>query len=285
MPRSHQPSVISVFIPKAAFVMYGRVIRADCRVSYNANRQWENVFAWGTTAFRQACWRSPRFRISTLRGDGSLDEKPLRSAPLPVVFIVDDDPSVRGALSSLVRSIGLRVETFTSAQEFFGAKRPDAVSCLIVDVRLPGLSGLDFQAELTKARIQIPIIFITGHGDIPMSVKAMKAGAIEFLTKPFRDQDLLDAIRVALERGRASQANEKAISELRAKYQTLTPREQEVMGWVTGGLLNKQVAAEIGVTEITVKVHRGKVTRKMGAKSLADLVKMADILGIRRTRS
>jgi FixJ family two-component response regulator len=156
---------------------------------------------------------------------------------------------------------------------------------LIVDVRLPGLSGLDFQAELTKARIQIPIIFITGHGDIPMSVKAMKAGAIEFLTKPFRDQDLLDAIRVALERGRASQANEKAISELRAKYQTLTPREQEVMGWVTGGLLNKQVAAEIGVTEITVKVHRGKVTRKMGAKSLADLVKMADILGIRRTRS
>ncbi|MGA7309666.1 MAG: LuxR C-terminal-related transcriptional regulator, partial [Pseudolabrys sp.] len=137
----------------------------------------------------------------------------------------------------------------------------------------------------TKAKIQIPIIFITGHGDIPMSVKAMKAGAIEFLTKPFRDQDLLDAIQVALERARASQANEKAVSELRAKFATLTPREQEVMGWVTGGLLNKQVAAEIGVTEITVKVHRGKVTRKMGAKSLADLVKMADILGIRRTKS
>ena len=214
-----------------------------------------------------------------------MNEKRPRSAPLPVVFVVDDDPAVRGALSSLVRSIGLQVETFTSAQEFFGATRPDAVSCLIVDVRLPGLSGLDFQAELTKARIQIPIIFITGHGDIPMSVKAMKAGAIEFLTKPFRDQDLLDAIQVALERGRASQANEKAISELRAKYETLTPREQEVMGWVTGGLLNKQVAAEIGVTEITVKVHRGKVTRKMGAKSLADLVKMADILGIRRTKS
>jgi len=208
-----------------------------------------------------------------------------RSAMLPVVFVVDDDASVREALGSLIRSIGLRVEAFASAQEFFGAKRPDAACCLILDVRLPGVSGLDFQAELTKAKIQIPIIFITGHGDIPMSVKAMKAGAIEFLTKPFRDQDLLDAIQVALDRARASHANEKAISELRAKFATLTPREQEVMAWVTGGLLNKQVAAEIGVTEITVKVHRGKVTRKMGAKSLADLVKMADVLGIRRTKS
>ena len=208
-----------------------------------------------------------------------------RSAPLPVVFVVDDDASVREALGSLIRSIGLRVEAFASAQEFFAAKRPDAICCLILDVRLPGVSGLDFQAELTKAKIQIPIIFITGHGDIPMSVKAMKAGAVEFLTKPFRDQDLLDAIQVALERAQAGHANEKALSELRAKFETLTPREQEVMAWVTGGLLNKQVAAEIGVTEITVKVHRGKVTRKMGAKSLADLVKMADILGIRRTKS
>ena len=208
-----------------------------------------------------------------------------RSATLPVVFVVDDDASVREALGSLIRSIGLRVEAFASAQEFFGAKRPDAACCLILDVRLPGVSGLDFQAELTKAKIQIPIIFITGHGDIPMSVKAMKAGAIEFLTKPFRDQDLLDAIQVALDRAQASHANEKALSELRAKFATLTPREQEVMAWVTGGLLNKQVAAEIGVTEITVKVHRGKVTRKMGAKSLADLVKMADVLGIRRTKS
>ena len=147
------------------------------------------------------------------------------------------------------------------------------------------MSGLEFQTELANENGDIPIIFITGHGDIPMSVKAMKAGAIEFLTKPFRDQDLLDAIQIALERGRANQANERTISELRAKYETLTPREQEVMGWVTGGLLNKQVAAEIGVTEITVKVHRGKVTRKMAAKSLADLVKMADILGIRRTKS
>jgi FixJ family two-component response regulator len=156
---------------------------------------------------------------------------------------------------------------------------------LILDVRLPGVSGLDFQAELTKAKIQIPIIFITGHGDIPMSVKAMKAGAVEFLTKPFRDQDLLDAVQVALERARAAHASEKAVSELRAKFETLTPREKEVMAWVTGGLLNKQVAAEIGVTEITVKVHRGHVTRKMGAKSLAELVKMADILGVRRTKS
>ena len=207
------------------------------------------------------------------------------SSTVPVVFVVDDDASLRGAVTNLIRSVGLRVEAFASTTEFFAAKRPDATSCLILDVRLPGVSGLDFQAELASAKIQIPIIFITGHGDIPMTVKAMKAGAVEFLTKPFRDQDLLDAIQVALERSRASYASEKAISELRAKFDTLTPREQEVMAWVTGGLLNKQVAAEIGVTEITVKVHRGKVTKKMGAKSLADLVKMADILGIRRTKT
>jgi FixJ family two-component response regulator len=203
----------------------------------------------------------------------------------PVVFVVDDDESVRGALGSLIRSVGLRVEAFASAPEFFAAKRPDGACCLSLDVRLPGVSGLDFQAELTKAKIQIPIIFITGHGDIPMTVRAMKAGAVEFLTKPFRDQDLLDAVQVALERAKASHASEKAVTELRAKFETLTPREKEVMSWVTGGLLNKQVAAEIGVTEITVKVHRGHVTRKMGAKSLAELVKMADILGVRRTKS
>jgi Response regulator len=207
------------------------------------------------------------------------------SNAVPVVFLVDDDASLRGAVSNLIRSIGLRVEAFASTAEFFAAKRPDAASCLVLDVRLPGVSGLDFQAELARAKIQIPIIFITGHGDIPMTVKAMKAGAVEFLTKPFRDQDLLDAIQIALERSRTNYASEKAISELRAKFDTLTPREQEVMAWVTGGLLNKQVAAEIGVTEITVKVHRGKVTKKMGAKSLADLVKMADILGIRRTKT
>jgi len=203
----------------------------------------------------------------------------------PVVFVVDDDASVRGSLSSLIRSVGLRAETFASAPEFFAAKRPDTACCLILDVRLPGLSGLDFQAELAKAKVGIPIIFITGHGDIPMTVKAMKAGAVEFLTKPFRDQDLLDAVQVALERARASHESEKASADLRAKFGTLTLREKEVMGWVTGGLLNKQVAAEIGITEITVKVHRGQVMRKMGAKSFAELVKMADILGVRRTKS
>jgi FixJ family two-component response regulator len=203
----------------------------------------------------------------------------------PVVFVVDDDASMSGSLSNLMRSVGLQAEVFASAGEFLAQKRPDTPSCLILDVRLPGVSGLDFQAELSKAQIQIPIIFITGHGDIPMSVKAMKAGAIEFLTKPFRDQDLLDAVQVALDRSRANHASAKTISDLRAKFETLTPREQEVMAWVTGGLLNKQIAAQIGVSEVTVKVHRGKVTRKMGAKSLAELVKMADILGIRRTKS
>jgi len=200
------------------------------------------------------------------------------------VYVVDDDASVRRGLSNLIRSVGLRVEVFASASEFLAAKRPDAPACLILDVRMPGLSGLDFQTELTKARNRIPIIFITGHADIPMTVKAMKAGAIEFLTKPFRDQDLLDAVQVALERARVAYQNEQSAAQLRAKFEALTPREQEVMAWVTGGLLNKQVAAEIGVTEITVKVHRGKLTRKMGARSLAELVKMADMLGIRRTK-
>lgn len=201
----------------------------------------------------------------------------------PMVFVVDDDASMRGAVSNLIRSVGFQVEAFTSAQEFLASTRPDTPCCLILDVRLPQVSGLDIQAELTKAQIHIPIIFVTGHGDVPMSVKAMKAGAVEFLTKPFRDQDLLDAVKVALERSRVSRINEKAISELKTKFQTLTPREQQVMAWVTGGYLNKQIAAEIGVTEITVKVHRGNVMRKFGTKSLAELVKMADILGICRS--
>ena len=200
-----------------------------------------------------------------------------------MVFVVDDDASMRGAVSNLIRSVGFQVEAFTSAQEFLASTRPDTPCCLILDVRLPQVSGLDIQAELTKAQIHIPIIFVTGHGDVPMSVKAMKAGAVEFLTKPFRDQDLLDAVKVALERSRVSRTNEKAISELKTKFQTLTPREQQVMAWVTGGYLNKQIAAEIGVTEITVKVHRGNVMRKFGTKSLAELVKMADILGICRS--
>ena len=209
---------------------------------------------------------------------------PTAAKVLPVVFVIDDDASVRAALSSLIRSVGLRVEVFASASEFLAAKRTDGPSCLILDVRLPGMSGLNFQAELAKANIVIPIIFITGHGDIPMSVKAMKAGAVEFLTKPFRDQDLLDAIKVALERARSWIESEKAVSELRANFESLSPREKEVMARVTGGLLNKQIAGELGLSEVTVKVHRGNVMQKMGAKSLADLVRMADTLAIRRTK-
>ena len=209
---------------------------------------------------------------------------PTAAKVLPVVFVIDDDASVRAALSSLIRSVGLRVEVFASASEFLAAKRTDGPSCLILDVRLPGMSGLNFQAELAKANIVIPIIFITGHGDIPMSVKAMKAGAVEFLTKPFRDQDLLDAIKVALERARSWIDSEKAVSELRANFESLSPREKEVMARVTGGLLNKQIAGELGLSEVTVKVHRGNVMQKMVAKSLADLVRMADTLAIRRTK-
>ena len=197
---------------------------------------------------------------------------PTAAKVLPVVFVIDDDASVRAALSSLVRSVGLKVEVFASTSEFLATKRTDGLSCLILDVRLPGMSGLQFQAELAKANSVIPTIFITGHGDIPMSVKAMKAGAVEFLTKPFRDQDLLDAIKMALERARSSDESEKAVSELRAKFESLSSREQEVMAGVTSGLLNKQVAVELGVSEVTVKVHRGNVMRKMVAKSLADLV-------------
>jgi FixJ family two-component response regulator len=209
---------------------------------------------------------------------------PTAAKVLPVVFVIDDDASVHAALSSLARSVGLRVEVFASASEFLATKRTGGPSCLILDVRLPGMSGLHFQAELAKANAFIPIIFITGHGDIPMSVKAMKAGAVEFLTKPFRDQDLLDAIKVALERARSWIESEKAASELRANFESLSPREKEVMARVTNGLLNKQIAAELGVSEVTVKVHRGNVMQKMGAKTLADLVRKADTLAIRRTK-
>jgi len=202
----------------------------------------------------------------------------------PIVFVIDDDTSMRTALSNLIRSVGLRVEVFASAPDFLATKRTDGPSCLILDVRLPGVSGLEFQAELANANSVIPIIFITGHGDVPMSVKAMKGGAVEFLTKPFRDQDLLDAVHVALERSKSTQESEKAVVDLRAKFDALTHREKEVMEWVTGGLPNKQVAAELGVTEITIKVHRGNVMRKMEAKSLADLVRMADTLAVRRRK-
>jgi|SRR5712691_2044611 len=202
-----------------------------------------------------------------------------------VVFVIDDDASMRNSLSSLFRSIGLKVDVFDSAADFLKVGLPDVASCLVLDVRLPGLSGLDFQTELAKANIRIPIVFITGHGDIPMTVKAMKAGAVEFLTKPFREQDLLDAVRLGLERDRARREGETIVADLRGRFDALTSREQEVMAFVTAGLMNKQIAADLGVSEITVKVHRGNVMRKMAAKSLADLVRMADVLGIRRTKS
>jgi len=200
----------------------------------------------------------------------------------PAVFVVDDDASVREALDGLFRSIGLQAKTFGSAAEFLQNKLPDAPSCLVLDVRLPGLSGLDFQTELAAAGLHIPIIFMTGHGDIPMTVKAMKAGAVEFLPKPFRDQDMLDAVQQALERDRERRERNSGLAKLKSSFDTLTPREQEVMGLVTAGLMNKQVAGEIGVSEITAKVHRGNIMRKMGAKSLAELVRMADALGVRR---
>jgi FixJ family two-component response regulator len=201
-----------------------------------------------------------------------------------IVFVVDDDPSMRKALSNLFRSVGLRAEVFGSARELLESELPEVASCLVLDIRLPGPSGLDFQAELAKANIQIPIIFMTGHGDIPMTVKAMKAGAVDFLTKPFRDQDMLDAVAIAIERDRARRKDEKIVAELRAVFETLTARERDVLGLVASGLMNKQIAAEIGLAEITVKIHRGHIMRKMGAKSLADLVRMAEMLGVRRPK-
>jgi FixJ family two-component response regulator len=198
----------------------------------------------------------------------------------PIVFVVDDDASMRDAVGSLIRSVGLRVELFSSPRGFLQWKRPDAPSCLVLDVRLPGESGLDLQRELAEANIHLPIIFITGHGDIPMSVRAMKAGAVEFLTKPFRDQDLLDAIQVALELDRARRQRQAEIATLQERLRLLTPREREVLPLVVSGLLNKQVAAEIGTTEATVKVHRSQLMRKMGADSLPELVRMAEKIGI-----
>jgi FixJ family two-component response regulator len=197
-----------------------------------------------------------------------------------IVFVIDDDPSVRRAIKRLVESVGLHVELFGSAAEFMNSGHPDIAGCLVLDIRLPGISGLDFQRQLAAADIRIPIIFITAHGDIPMTVRAMKAGAVEFLTKPFRDQDLLDAIQLALERDRARRQQEAEIAMLRERFESLTPRERELLPLVISGLLNKQIAAEIGATEATVKVHRSQLLRKMGADSLPDLVRMAATLGI-----
>jgi FixJ family two-component response regulator len=215
----------------------------------------------------------------------------LKSAPgptgnrEPIVFVVEDDAAMRRALNNLFQSVGLEVELFGSASEMLQSKLPDVASCLVLDIRLPGLSGLDFQTELAKANIHIPIIFMTGHGDIPMTVRAMKGGAVDFLTKPFREQDMLDAVRAAIERDRKRREADKVVADLQIRFETLTSREREILAFVTSGLMNKQIAAQLGLAEITVKIHRGHIMRKMGAKSLADLVRSAEALGIASQRA
>jgi FixJ family two-component response regulator len=206
------------------------------------------------------------------------------SAREPTVFVIDDDASMRRALTNLFQSVGLQVEVFGSASEMLQGKVPDVASCLVLDIRLPGLSGLDFQTELAKANIHIPIIFMTGHGDIPMTVRAMKGGAVDFLTKPFRDQEMLDAVVTAIERDRKRRDADKIVADLQTHFDALTPREREILALVSSGLMNKQIAAELGLAEITVKIHRGHVMKKMGAKSLADLLRKAEALGINRSR-
>jgi FixJ family two-component response regulator len=206
------------------------------------------------------------------------------NADVPIVYVIDDDESMRRGLTNLFESVGLRVEAFGSAPELLQRKLPDVPSCVVLDIRLPGMSGLDFQDLLEKAAIHIPIVFVTGHGDITMSVKAMKAGAADFLTKPFRQQEMLDAVTAAIERDRKRRQDEKIVSNARALVETLTPREREILALVSAGLMNKQIAAEIGIAEITVKIHRGRIMKKMGTRSLADLVRITEMLGIRRAQ-
>ncbi|WFU40314.1 response regulator transcription factor [Bradyrhizobium sp. CB82] len=210
--------------------------------------------------------------------------QPRTDADEPIVLIVDDDASMRKALTNLFESVGLKVKAFGSAAEILQAKPPEVPSCLVLDIRLPGSSGLDLQSDLAEAKIDTPIIFITGHGDIPMTVQAMKSGAVDFLTKPVREQDLLDAVRAAIERDRKRRDLDKTVVDLRSRFENLTPRERDVLALVTSGLLNKQVAGELGLAEITVKIYRGQVMRKMGAKSLADLIRMSEALGISRPK-
>jgi FixJ family two-component response regulator len=214
-----------------------------------------------------------------------LKSAPRKGTSKAIVLVVEDDESVRRALANLFQSVGLEVMLFGSASEMLQSGLPASASCLVLDVRLPGLSGLDFQAELAKTNTHIPIIFMSGHGDIPMTVRAMKGGAIDFLTKPFRDQDMLDAVSAAIERDQLRREAESIMSNLRTRFETLTPREREIFTLVPSGLMNKQIAAELGLAEITVKIHRGRITRKMGARSLAELVRQAEALGVSRTKS
>ena len=208
----------------------------------------------------------------------------LASTEVPIVFVIDDDESMRRGLTNLFESVGLQVQAFSSAPQLLHGKLPDVPSCLVLDIRLPGVSGLDFQILLEKAAIHIPIVFMTGHGDIPMSVKAMKAGAADFLPKPFRQQEMLDAVTTAIERDRKRRQDEKIVSNAQALFETLTPRERDVLALVAGGLMNKQIAAELGIAEITVKIHRGHIMKKMETRSLADLVRFTELLSIRYSK-
>jgi FixJ family two-component response regulator len=221
--------------------------------------------------------KGPRSKSQGRQHPGALSIPPADEQP--VVFVVDDDPSMRATLTDVMRSVGLQVQTFASAQEFMGSKLPDAPGCLVLDVRLPGQSGLEFQRTLAESGMDLPVVFITGHGDVPMSVRAMKAGAVDFLIKPFRDQDLLDAVHAAIQRDRAQRQHVIGLADLEERYRALTERERDIMALVVVGRLNKQIASELGLAEVTVKAHRSQLMHKMGAKSLPELVRMADRLG------